>query len=237
MLVAVMEVSQTVYIIYHIEVYRLTCIVELPKEIAARTGKAYSIEPNPDRNSIQANSIENEGIELVQGTAEDIPFADATFDAVVAMWVLHYVDDLEKSLQEMARVTDRSAPNARLIIVQGAPDNEVIHLMNSICAPISAENNRPNHQGYLLRTAAEVFTKCGFADVSLHRVEAFCEFREEDLEERCNEAAEVVAGLWCLNDANFEQMKHALIPRLRFHFLDRQYAIGDQAVFLVAKPL
>jgi hypothetical protein len=32
------------------------------------------------------------------------------------------------------------------------------------------------------------------------------------------------------------QMKQALIPRLRFHFLDRQYAVGDQAVVLVAKP-
>lgn len=210
---------------------------ELPKEVAARTGKAYSIEPNPDRNSIQAANAKTDGIEISQGTAENIPFPDGTFDAVVAMWVLHYVDDLEKSLQEMVRVADRSAPNARLVIVQGAPDNEVIDLMNSVCAPISAENRRPNHQGFLLRAAAEVFTKYGFGDVSLHRVEALCEFRNESLEERCKQAAEVVAGLWCLDDTNFDQMKQALIPRIRFHFLDRQYAIGDQCVVLVAKPL
>ncbi|KAI9926166.1 hypothetical protein ASPWEDRAFT_115782 [Aspergillus wentii DTO 134E9] len=210
---------------------------KLPKEVAARTGKAYSIEPNPDRNSIQATNAENAGIELAQGTAENIPFPDSTFDAVVAMWVLHYVDDLEKSLHEMARVADRSAPNARLVVVQGAPDNEIIHLMNTVCPPISATNGRPNHQGYLLSTAAEIFTKCGFEDVSVHRVDAFCEFRDEDLEERCDKAAEVVAGLWCLDDAKFDDMKQALVPRLRFHFLDRQYAVGDQAVVLVAKPL
>lgn len=211
-------------------------ISELPQEVAARTGRAYSIEPNPDRNSIQAANAKNAGIELAQGTAESIPFADSSFDAVVAMWVLHYVDDLEKSLREMARVADQSAPNARLVVVQGAPDNEIIHLMNTVCPPISATNGRPNHQGYLLRTAAEVFAQCGFGDISLHRVDAFCEFREEDLEDRCDKAAEVVAGLWCLDDANFIQMKQALIPRLRFHFLDRQYAVGDQAVVLVAKP-
>lgn len=134
-------------------------------------------------------------------------------------------------------MADRSAPNARLVIVQGAPDNEVIDLMNSVCAPISAENKRPNHQGFLLRAAAEVFAQCGFGDVSLHRVEAFCEFRNEDLEERCQQAAGVVAGLWCLEDTNFQQMKEALVPRLRFNFQDRPYAIGDQCVVLVAKPL
>lgn len=94
--------------------------------MAARTGKAFSIEPNLERNSIQAANAQADGIEIAQGSAENIPYSDNTFDAVVAMWLFHYVIDLEKSLEEMARVADSSAPNARLVIVQGAPDNEVI---------------------------------------------------------------------------------------------------------------
>ena len=175
-------------------------------------------------------------MEIAQGSAENIPYPDRYFDAVVAMWVMHYVEDLERSLREMVRVTDPAAPNSRIVLVQGAPENEIIDLMNTVCAPASASNRRPNHQGYLLHKAAKIFTKCGFGDISLHRVDAYCEFLEEDLTIRCEKAAEVVAGLWCLDDANFELMKQALIPRLSFNFKDRPHAIGDQVAVLVAKP-
>lgn len=152
------------------------------------------------------------------------------------MWVLHYVDDLEKSLHEMARVVDRSNPNARLVIVQGAPDNELVNLLNSVCAPLSAENTLIDHQGYLLQRAAEVFTSRGFADITISRVDAFCAFPEEDLEERCRRAAEVLVGFWFLEDPNYELMKEALLPQLRLHFRDRPHAIGDEAAILVARP-
>ncbi|KAI9036827.1 putative 2-heptaprenyl-1 [Aspergillus affinis] len=208
----------------------------LPIEVAARTGKAYSIEPNADRNSIQAANARDRGVEIAQGSAENIPYPDGHFDAVVAMWVMHYVEDLERSLREIVRVTDRSAPFSRIVIVQGAPDNEIIDLMNTVCAPVSASNPLPNHQGYLLHKAVEVFAECGFGDITFHRVDAYCEFKEQELSERCEKAAEVIAGLWCLEDSNFDGMKEALIPRLKFHFLDRPHAIGDQVALLVARP-
>ena len=173
---------------------------------------------------------------VAQGTAENIPFSDGLFDAVVAMWVMHYMDDLEKSLLEMIRVVDRNAPHARIVIVQGAPENEIIDLMNTVCAPVSASNNLPNHQGYLLNKAKEVLEQNGFAEISFHRVDAYCAFEEEDLATRCERAAEVIAGLWCLHDANFEAMKEALVPQLRRKFEDRPHSIGDQAAVLVARP-
>ncbi|KAE8382969.1 putative 2-heptaprenyl-1,4-naphthoquinone methyltransferase [Aspergillus bertholletiae] len=209
---------------------------KLPMELAARNGKAYSIEPNADRNSIQAMNARNCGVEIAQGSAESIPYPDCHFDAVVAMWVMQYVQDLEKSLHEIVRVTDRSAKNSRIVIVQGAPENEIVELQNTACAPVSASNPLPNHQGYLLHKAVQVFTECGFDDITFHRVDAYCEFLEEDLAVRCEKAADVVAGLWCLNDERYEDMKQALIPRLRSHFEDRPHAIGDQVAVLVAKP-
>jgi SAM-dependent methyltransferase len=205
-------------------------------ELAARTGKAYSIEPNADRNSIQATNARNCGVEIAQGSAESIPYPDSHFDAVVAMWVMQYVEDLEKSLHEIVRVTDRSAKNSRIVIVQGAPENEIVELQNTACAPVSASNPLPNHQGYLLHKAVQVFTECGFEDITFHRVDAYCEFLEEDVSVRCEKAADVVAGLWCLNDERYEDMKQALIPKLRSHFENRPHAIGDQVAVLVAKP-
>ncbi|KAM3415978.1 hypothetical protein BST61_g9467 [Cercospora zeina] len=209
---------------------------KLPFELAKRTGKAYSIEPNPDRNAIQEAKAREAGVEVAKGSAEKIPYADAFFDATVAMWVMHYVDDLEQSLKEMVRVTDRKAPGAKIVIVQGAPYNEVIGHINDSCMPLAA-SAQPSHQGYLLHRAAEVFKDSGFGDISLHAVNSVCEFPEEDLDERCRIAAEIIAGHWGLGEGNFEKMKEALMPPLKVHFAERPHGIGDQAAVLVARAV
>ncbi|KAF5015500.1 hypothetical protein F66182_13153, partial [Fusarium sp. NRRL 66182] len=61
---------------------------KLPIAIAKRGGTAYSIEPNAERNSLQMKHAHN--VKVRVGSAENIPFPDGKFDAVVAMWVLHY---------------------------------------------------------------------------------------------------------------------------------------------------
>ncbi|KAF4170029.1 hypothetical protein CNMCM6936_005174 [Aspergillus lentulus] len=206
---------------------------KLPMAVAQRGGKAYSIESNAERNSLQVQKEQN--VEIRVGSAENIPFPDGNFDAVVAMWVMHYVDDLEASLQEMARVADINNPNARLIVVQGAPDNQVVNLLNDVCVPLSRENTR-DHQGYLLYTAAKVFSERGFGQIETFRVNAFCAFPEKDMMERCTKAAEVLVGLWFKEDPNYAKMTEALIPHLELHFRDREHAIGNEAVILMARP-
>ena len=47
---------------------------------------------------------ENSGVELVQGQAEQLPFADASFDAVTFTYLLRYVDDPAATMRELARV-------------------------------------------------------------------------------------------------------------------------------------
>jgi demethylmenaquinone methyltransferase / 2-methoxy-6-polyprenyl-1,4-benzoquinol methylase len=43
-------------------------------------------------------------VELVQGVAERLPFADAEFDALTFTYLLRYVDDPAATLRELARV-------------------------------------------------------------------------------------------------------------------------------------
>ncbi len=43
-------------------------------------------------------------VELVQGSAEALPFADATFDAVTFTYLLRYVDEPRATVAELARV-------------------------------------------------------------------------------------------------------------------------------------
>ncbi|KAL5364894.1 hypothetical protein BJX96DRAFT_158180 [Aspergillus floccosus] len=84
--------------------------------------QAYSIEPNADRNKVQLQQARERGVTVCPGSMENIPFSIGAFDAAVAMWVLHYVDDLDKALPVIARVGDPKRPYARIVIMQGAPD-------------------------------------------------------------------------------------------------------------------
>ncbi|KAG4442108.1 hypothetical protein IFR05_002394 [Cadophora sp. M221] len=139
----------------------------------------------------------------------------------------------------MARVVDPTRPNARIVIVQGAPDNEVVNLINKTCAPIaeeSMEGSAVDHQGILLATAARVFARCVFGDVSVARVDAHCNFPEEDLSTRCERAATVLAEFWYRNHPRCGDMKDAFQPILQEHFANRAFEVGDQAVILIAKP-
>jgi demethylmenaquinone methyltransferase / 2-methoxy-6-polyprenyl-1,4-benzoquinol methylase len=46
----------------------------------------------------------DEGIEVLQGRAEALPFADASFDGLTFTYLLRYVDDPEATVKELARV-------------------------------------------------------------------------------------------------------------------------------------
>ncbi|KOS22414.1 putative methyltransferase [Escovopsis weberi] len=210
---------------------------ELPVLIAKQLGKAFAIEPNAERNDIISQKGRESNVEITQGTAESLPYGDKSFDALVALWILHYVDDLEAALTEMVRVVDPAAPNARLIIIQGAPDNDLVDLLNRVCIPIAAGEGAPrDHQGLLLATAARVFSRHGFGDITLSRVLATCDFPEEDVSERCDRAAEVLTDFWYAGHPRAEEMRRSFGPALREHFGRGAREVKDQAVMLVARP-
>ncbi|KAL6904670.1 methyltransferase-like protein [Trichoderma evansii] len=206
--------------------------------IAKELGKVYAIEPNCDREPLLVNSSHQLDVEIRQGTAKNIPYEDNRFDAVVALWVLQYVDELEQSLAEMARVTNPNAPNARIVIVQAAPDIEVINLIKAyaLIAGESTSRSVVDHHGFLLATTSRVFAKYGFGNVSVARVDAVCNFPEEDLSARCEQAATVLTQLWYKDHPRCSNMKEAFQPVLRDHFADRPFEIGNQSIILIAQP-
>jgi len=53
---------------------------------------------------VEARRHGNGSIELVQASAEQLPFADAEFDALTFTYLLRYVDDPAATLVELARV-------------------------------------------------------------------------------------------------------------------------------------
>ena len=55
------------------------------------------------RRNIQTEGLDSK-VSLLRGRAEDLPFTDGSFDAVVFTFLLRYVDDPESTLRELARV-------------------------------------------------------------------------------------------------------------------------------------
>jgi ubiquinone/menaquinone biosynthesis C-methylase UbiE len=60
-----------------------------------------------------------EGIERVEGRAEQLPFPDAAFDLVTCVNSLHHIARPARALDEMARVL---APGGRIVLEDFAPD-------------------------------------------------------------------------------------------------------------------
>jgi ubiquinone/menaquinone biosynthesis C-methylase UbiE len=106
---------------------------ELLVTLAERIGKVYLTDSNVDGNlKIPLRVSQNPRVEVIPNTAGNL-LPSGSFDAVVAMWDLHHADDLDKSLREMARMVGTASPNAQIIIVQAAPDNELVNIINTVC--------------------------------------------------------------------------------------------------------
>ena len=63
---------------------------------------------------------QSRGVDARLGDAQDLPFADASFDCVVAAWMLYHVPDVDRALGEFARVL---RPGGRLVAVTNYLDH------------------------------------------------------------------------------------------------------------------
>ncbi|WP_437940588.1 class I SAM-dependent methyltransferase [Sorangium sp. So ce341] len=201
------------------------------RRIAEALGGCTTVEPDAASASAIGEGRAGHRICVLRGKAERLPIEEDTFDAVVSTWVLHYVDDVVRAVEEMIRVCDKRG--SRIVIVQGAPDNEMIGLLNRNCCAVAGD--AADHQGYLLATAAEVLFGRGFRSIEMARVSVELRCEEADLEERIASAAEVLQRFWYDRHPAAELMKRRLAGELRAHFTRKPSAIGNDGVLLVAR--
>jgi SAM-dependent methyltransferase len=79
----------------------------LTAELVARIGAAAVSAVDPSEPFVEAARARNPGVEVVQASAEALPFPDRTFDVALAQLVVHFMRDPVAGLVEMARVTRR----------------------------------------------------------------------------------------------------------------------------------
>jgi SAM-dependent methyltransferase len=136
---------------------------ELSERIAEDLGaEVFAIDVSPRMVEL----TRARGIDARVGDVQALPFEDASFDLVVAGWVLFHPADLDRALREIERVL---RPGGRLI----AATNSELHLaelwqlvgIEHITYSFSAEN-------------AERSLRAHFASVSTHDVEGWVTFAD-----------------------------------------------------------
>ncbi|WP_406367734.1 methyltransferase domain-containing protein [Streptomyces sp. NBC_01546] len=203
------------------------------RAIAAQLGSCTTVEPHAMRVE-GMRTLSSSGVTVLPGRAEQLPLADGSVDAAVATWMLHYTDDPAAAVTEMARVVDTTHPEAKVVLVQGSPDNELIGLWNRICAPLTGE--RPDHQGYLLTLAARTLAEHGFQDIALHPVAVRVVFPEPGPRAKAEAAASALADFWHTGHVRHDELRVALLPALHEHFATGTDQFNDNGVMLVARP-
>jgi SAM-dependent methyltransferase len=77
----------------------------LTAELVTRVGPAGVSAVDPSESFVAAARDRHPGVGVQQAAAEQLPFADESFDATLAQLVVHFMTDPDAGLREMARVT------------------------------------------------------------------------------------------------------------------------------------
>jgi SAM-dependent methyltransferase len=125
-------------------------------ELSARMQRELNAEVTfVDISSRMVELARDRGIEAQEGDVQQLPFADGSFDTVVAAWMLYHVPDIDRGLAEMARVL---VPGGALIAVTNSVDHisELRELMAYAPDAFEMVFNSQNGEEQLRRHFAEV---------------------------------------------------------------------------------
>ncbi len=98
-------------------------VAEIGCEVTALDTSARMVELATER-----------GVDAVVGDVQELPFADGSFDAAVAAWMLYHVPDLDRGLAELARVL---RPGGTLVAVTNGT-NDFEELWSLVGRDVSA---------------------------------------------------------------------------------------------------
>lgn len=137
----------------------------LTGELVERLGAASVTAVDPSEPFVAAASERHPGVTVQRATAEDLPFADGTFDATLAQLVVHFMSDPVAGLREMARVTRPGGVIAACVwdfTGDAGPLNLFWAAASALDPEVEGESHLPGaRQGHLV----ELLTDAGLGDV------------------------------------------------------------------------
>ena len=114
----------------------------LTAELAQRVGATHVAGLEPSPSFVDACRARLPNADIQQGSAEHLPWADATFDAALAQLVLSFVQDAERAAREMQRVVRKQGMVAACMWLEG-PELQMSALFWSAVATLDPERSQP----------------------------------------------------------------------------------------------
>jgi SAM-dependent methyltransferase len=138
----------------------------LTAQLVDRVGADRVTAIDPSAPFLEAARSRFPDVEVLEGSAEDLPFDDDTFDAALAELVVHFMTDPVAGLREMARVTRPGGVVAACVwdMVEGTgPLATFWAAVRDLDPEVDAEANLPGvRRGHL----PELAVAAGLADVT-----------------------------------------------------------------------
>jgi len=95
-------------------------------DVVGPTGAVHGLDVSPPMNALaRARTADRPWVRIDDGQATNLPYPDATFDAVVSTQVYEYVPDMPRALAEARRVL---RPGGRLLVLDTDWDSLVWHV-------------------------------------------------------------------------------------------------------------
>lgn len=144
-------------------------VARLASEAVGTAGTVAGLDINPGMLAVaRSTTPPGMAIDWHEGSAEAMPFPEASFDAVLCQMGLQFVPDKDAALSEMRRVL---APGGRLILNVPGPTPQLFVVMGEALARhVGAEAVGFVNQVFSLHDTAEIhdlIDGAGFRDVSV----------------------------------------------------------------------
>jgi ubiquinone/menaquinone biosynthesis C-methylase UbiE len=119
----------------------------------------FGVDPSSEMLAVAGEKLGSD-VELKEGVAESLPFADGSFDMVVSCSSFHYWREPEKALVEITRVLK---PGGRVVITDWCVD----YLSCRLCDIYLRLVNHAHHRTYGTKRCARFLGAAGFSDVRI----------------------------------------------------------------------
>lgn len=201
----------------------------LTSELVRRLGPKNVAAVDPSVSFVEAAAVRNPGVDVRQGSAEDLPFTRATFDASLAQLVVHFMTDPVAGLSEMARVTRPGGVVAATVWDHGGGQGPLGTFWNAARQLDPGVNDESSLAGVREGHLVELFLAAGLGNVTSAILDASLEhqtFEEwwEPFMRGVGPAGGYVGRLDPQRQAELRERCRAMLPEPPFTITARAWA-------------
>jgi len=201
----------------------------LTAELVRRLGPAAVAAIDPSEPFVAAARARHPGVNVLQASAEQLPFPDQAFDAALAQLVVHFMSDPVAGLAEMARVTRRDGVVAACVWDHGGGQGPLSLFWQAARALDPEVDDESQLAGAREGHLAELFEAAGLHQIEATALSASLEhpsFEEwwEPFTRGVGPAGSYVASLDAERQAELREKCRTLLPIAPFVLTARAWA-------------